>query len=116
MICKVNVISDENIEVILPKDWRRTHNEIKCVSVRDAGRNDAKVFNVGNWINASDKLPNTDEIVLVVKRPQNMKPYLAFCFIDSLSKKWADLAILSDLKGATITHWMPIPALPEDNA
>ena len=58
------------------------------------------------WINVKDRLPKDDEIVLACDANWE-KYYIA----TGDSGDWRDQEIM----GIYVTHWMPLPLLPEEN-
>lgn len=61
-----------------------------------------------NWISVSDRLPNTEDSVLICKRQKNGVQSIAIAYycISGKPPRWVQNGV------AEITHWMPLPELP----
>lgn len=64
------------------------------------------------WINVDDKLPETDTYVLVCLHGKFIR--VSYFFEDSHGHWFSSADHIWDIRfSEAITHWMPLPALPE---
>lgn len=61
---------------------------------------------MSNWISVKDRLPDTNEYVLVATRSKNGAQNIDKGYV--IDGRWAHRGT------AEVTHWMPLPELPEE--
>ena len=122
MICKVNELAENTLEIVLPNGTDNAFKNVRRISVRKSGSNLAKffpeeAFGAEAWTSVKDKLPEYGEYVLVFTEGCIAIGCLGE---DRFGKnkwksdgvdEWGDIEILKD-----VTHWMPLPNEPKDNA
>lgn len=62
------------------------------------------------WINVKDQLPDISESVLVTDGRQ-----ICIAFIQTMKKRFTQINTWDDWIHESITHWMPLPELPNEN-
>ena len=69
------------------------------------------------WINAKDRLPETDECVLVIASGQykNVKLVDAYQLANYCAGEGWCLDEYPEMDYLSITHWMPLPDPPEEH-
>ena len=70
---------------------------------------------MSEWISVKDRLPETDEMVLVIasgKPKKNITLDRAYELAEYDPEGWI-LDMWPEWMGAVITHWMPLPEPPE---
>ena len=63
---------------------------------------------MNDWINVKDRLPETEERVLIRYRQGKVKRTFVGEYYP-WEERW------SSILDAVVTHWMPLPEPPEDN-
>lgn len=137
MICKVNELAENTLEIVLPNGTDNAFKNVRRISVRKSGSNLAKffpeeAFGAKAWISVKDKLPEMTEEVTEVDGDREYtlwyesKPVLVFdeTVYDETSRM--QTAVLTDdgdwlttfdeKRLENVTHWMPLPDEPKDNA
>ena len=100
------------IDDAMPKiDWNKSFNELLLF-----GTTEIKIENDMNWIKISDQLPKEQEEFLVCYITDYMnKPLITFGSL--LNGKFIDKCNWDECDGynvlTKVTHWMPLPDLPE---
>ena len=67
------------------------------------------------WISVKDRLPdNADSVIACMKDNKTGDVYVGEAYYSIYSKEWMLGDIQASFYNYTITHWMPMPKLPEE--
>lgn len=115
MICKVNELAENTLEIVLPNGTDNAFKNVRRISVRKSGSNLAKffpeeAFGAEAWISVDEKMPEYDEPILILLVRPNGKCFRDIGWLDSKTKQWSRTYQLAD---DNVTHWMYLPNFPE---
>lgn len=74
---------------------------------------------MAEWISVKDKVPTTSEDVLVIvngKPKENITLYGAMEFASYAKGEGWIVDAYPEWEGAKVTHWMPLPESPKEDA
>lgn len=63
------------------------------------------------WIKVTDRLPENEDVCLIVYRDYDDELNIAFALYSKKLHEWKMGPIILD---RIVTHWMPLPQLPEE--
>ena len=89
------------------REIREMHGVLEMVDYGDVQVGIDKIPAVGAWINVKDRLPLDDKDILIVTQSKNGHR--------SIDKGYYDGDRIIHRGSAMVTHWMPLPELPEDD-
>lgn len=76
-----------------------------------------QIINLSAWISVKDRLPETNDLVLVLangKPRKNITLVSAYELAEYCPEGWI-LEMWPDWIDAKVTHWMPLPSMPKDD-
>lgn len=115
MICKVNKLEENTLEIVLPVGSDKTFDNVRRVSVKTCDSNLAKffpaeAFGAYAWIRVEDEMPKYDKpVLLLIARPYG-KPIRDIGWLDGRTKEWKRLY---EVPGDTVIYWMYLPEPPD---
>lgn len=115
MICKVNELAENTLEIVLPNGTDNAFKNVRRISVRKSGSNLAKffpeeAFGANAWIRVEDERPEYDKPLLILVVRPNGECFRDIGWLDSKTKEWSRTYQLAD---DNVTHWMYLPGFPD---
>lgn len=115
MICKVNELAENTLEIVLPNGTDNAFKNVCRISVRKSGSNLTKffpeeAFGANAWIRVEDERPEYDKPLLILVVRPNGECFRDIGWLDSKTKEWNRTYQLAD---DNVTHWMYLPDLPD---